>query len=150
MKKIIAIYQIVSGVAGLCYSLYFMTKLFKSFNLQLFFFILITAIIGTFIGICGYLLLSKSSRKVFILNFLSQLLQSVSIAVWGFFFKFYFGLSVFLGIEFSDDIGFKAGVAFSEFTISTLIEPGYFYIGINFVALILMFWFWENWKNSPA
>lgn len=148
LKKIIATYQLIVGITGIIQSIMLLMRSFKYFNLQVFFFLLIFIFISLFITICGYFLFFGSTQRIFKLNFFSQLLQSISLGISGLFFKFYFGLSVFIGIEITQQTEFKMGVAFSEFSLSTLFESKTFFLGINIIALILMLWFWENWKKA--
>lgn len=148
MRKVIAVYQIISGLIMLFQAKDPFIAILKEFNLQAFSFLLIMITISLFLCYCGFRLFIGETKITFKLNFLSQLIQLVSISVGGVFLKFFYGLNIYLGLEINGGTGWKIGAGISEFKISTLVDKDYFFIGVNIVSLILLLWFWENGIKS--
>jgi hypothetical protein len=148
MRKVIAVYQIISGLIGAFLSLGSFIEILNEFDMKPFSFFLIMFTISLFLCYCGFRLFLSDTKITFQLNFLSQLIQLVSISIGGVFLKFFFGLGIYVGLEINGGTELKIGAGLSEFKISTLVDKDYFFIGVNIVSLILLLWFWENGIKS--
>ncbi|WP_040481247.1 hypothetical protein [Mariniradius saccharolyticus] len=150
MRKVIAIYQIFSGVVGALMAVGSIIDLFQGFNLKAFSFLAVMLSISIFLVYCGLRLFLFQSSQIFKLNFLSQAIQIVSFSVGGFHFMFFFGLPVYCSLESSEGVELKFGAGLSKFAISTGADPDFFSISINLVAVVLALWFWEKWKQEEV
>jgi hypothetical protein len=138
--RIIALYQIAGGIAGIGLMLIVVLILIRSAPLSIATFIMLVAVVlHGFSVYCGMLLLKKKYRSGLNLSVINQALQLVSIAISGYAYKYIAGL-VFL-VGFNPANSPKAYVSFSwrpSWQISISAGGNHVDIAINIIALLLL------------
>ena len=141
-------YQIIGGGLGILIILYSLITLDQIAGLT----IIIYAFMFVFFGYsvtCGTLCL-KSHKNALRHSLINQLLQLVSLTIFGFAFSFVAGVYLSLGLDFSKsiEITFEFGISKFDFNINR--EHERTAVGLNLVALGLIYWINKLIKNSQA
>lgn len=137
--NILAIYQIAGGILGIILTAWVVlrgnvTVDQTALRVGLF-------AIGLFVFsiLCGRLLLRKPRRGL-ILSIVNQVLQVVYFSFGAYGFQYVAGLRVGMGVDMIGGWIFKFRLAISSFQFNVNTDLGEKFIGINLVALFLIFW----------
>jgi hypothetical protein len=138
--KILAFYQILTGILGLLFLLLMNLKSSST---------IFVIIIGlySFSIYSGYLLLTKNIEKGFDLSIYNQLIQVVGFGISGFTFEYFSGIFLSVGLNITNDtiINYNAGI---NTWILNLGSNSTLFININLVAIGLIFFIFKL-KNNP-
>ena len=137
--KAIALYQIIGGVLGIALTLWVM------FSGEMV--VALPALrIGLFAGglyvfsiLCGSMLFRKPQRAL-VLSLINQVLQVVYFSFGAYGFQYVAGLRIGIGVDMVGGWIFKFRMALSSFHFSVGDDLGQKFIGVNLVALFLIFW----------
>ncbi len=135
--KGLALYQIFGGILGIGLALRFIPQL-QGLNTFSFFLIFLAALFYVFSVITGFILLRHQKRGLK-LSLINQALQVVSLAVGGFAYNYVAGFKVGLGIDFIPVWQFKLNFSLSSFQFILNEGTDKAHIGINFLALVLLY-----------
>ena len=137
--KAIAIYQIVGGILGIALTVWVLFSgniLLDQVALRI---SLFAGGLYVFSILCGRMLFRKSRRGL-VLSIVNQVLQVIYFAFGTYSFQYVAGLRVGVGVDMVEGWIFKFRLALSSFHFSVGTELGQKFIGINLVALFLIFW----------
>ena len=136
--KVIGIYQIIGGIAGIGLMTWVMLKMNTINNLALFILIISFLLFG-FSVLSGMLLLKETNlKKGLILSSILQALQILSVGIGKYSFLFYSGAKATFGIDFSEELKFTFETALSSFEFNIKSVDLDYFININFLAIILL------------
>lgn len=136
---ILAIYQLVGGLLGLVLTgwvLYQNEMLIDQAALRMGLF---AAGLFIFSVLCARMLW-RNPRRGLILSIVNQVLQVVYFSFGAYGFQYVAGLRVGMGVDMIGGWVFKFRMAVSSFNFTIGSETGEKFIGINLVALFLIFW----------
>ncbi|MEJ8804266.1 hypothetical protein [Pontibacter sp. H249] len=137
--KAIAIYQIVGGLLGIALTVWVLFSgetVIDQLNLRI---SLFAGALYVFSILCGRMLF-RNLRRGLILSIVNQLLQVVYISIGTFGFQYVAGLRVGIGVDMVAGWIFKLRLALSSFHFNLGIDNGQKFIGLNLVALFMIFW----------
>ncbi|MCP2045339.1 hypothetical protein [Pontibacter sp. HSC-36F09] len=137
--KAIALYQILGGILGIALTVWVMFSGEMVVDQ--------TALrIGLFAGglyifsiLCGRMLF-RNPRRGLVLSIINQLLQVVYFSFGAYGFQYVAGLRIGVGVDMVEGWIFKFRLALSSFHFSFGTDLGQKFIGINLIALFLIFW----------
>lgn len=137
--RALALYQIIGGLLGIALTVWVMF----SGNMV----VDQTALrIGLFAGglyifsiLCGRMLFRNPKRGL-VLSIINQLLQVIYFSFGAYGFQYVAGLRIGVGVDMVEGWIFKFRLALSSFHFSIGTDLGQKFIGINLVALFLIFW----------
>lgn len=137
--RAIALYQIIGGILGIALTIWVMFSgemVVDQMALR----------IGLFAGglyifsiLCGRMLF-RNLRRGLVLSIINQVLQVVYFSFGAYGFQFVAGLRVGVGVDMVEGWIFKFRLALSSFHFSIGTDLGQKFIGVNLVALFLIFW----------
>lgn len=133
----LAAYQIFGGILGIALAGKALPQL-KSFgeaNLPL---IVIAGLLYVYSILCGFVLL-KNHRKGLSLSLINQLLQVLSFAIGSYAYNFVAGLKIGIGIGFVPNWELKLNLSLSSFQFIINEDTGQVLLGINLLALVLVY-----------
>ena len=87
-------------------------------------------------------MLFRNTKRGLILSIINQVLQVVYFSVGAYGFQYVAGLRVGIGVDMIAGWILKFRLALSSFHFSLGTDLGQKFIGINLVALFLIFWLW--------
>ncbi|PVY37318.1 hypothetical protein [Pontibacter virosus] len=137
--KALALYQIIGGLLGIALTLWviFSGKMVVDQA---------ALRIGLFAGglyifsiLCGRMLF-RSQKRGLKLSLINQVLQVVYFSFGAYAFQYVAGLRIGVGVDMVAGWIFKFRLALSSFHFSIGTDLGQKFIGINLVALFLIFW----------
>jgi len=137
--KALAIYQIAGGLLGIILTLWVLFRGDIVVTQQALRIALFAAALYVFSILCGRMLFRKLRRGL-ILSIVNQILQVVYFTFGSYGFQYVSGLRVGLGFDMVGSWTFKFRVALSSFQFALGTDTGQKFIGINLVALFLIFW----------
>ncbi|WP_299702685.1 hypothetical protein [uncultured Pontibacter sp.] len=137
--RAIALYQIIGGILGIALTVWVMFSGDMVVDQ--------TALrIGLFAGglyifslLCGRMLF-RNQRRGLILSLINQSLQVLYFSFGAYGFQYVAGLRVGVGVDMVEGWIFKFRLALSSFHFSIGTDLGQKFIGVNLVALFLIFW----------
>lgn len=140
-KQIIglALYQIVGGILGIVFTLWVMFRGEVVLTQQVLRFSLFAAGLFIFSILCGRMLFRNPPRGL-VLSLINQVLQVIYFAFGAYGFQYVAGLRIGFGFDMIGSWTFKFRVALSSFQFDLGTDTGQKFIGINLVALFLIFW----------
>ena len=138
--KILAFYQILTGILGLLFLLLINLK-----NSSTIFVIIIG--LYSFSIYSGYLLLTKNFEKGLDLSTYNQLIQVVGFGISGFTFEYFSGIYLSLGLNITNDTIINYNAGFNTWILN-LGSNSTLFININLVALGLIIFIFKL-KNNP-
>jgi hypothetical protein len=128
--KILAFYQIITGVLGLLFLL-----LFNITSSSTIFVIIIG--LYSFSIYSGYLLLTKKLKKGLDMTLYNQLFQVFGFGISGFTFEYFSGIFLSLGLNFTNDTIINYNAGFSTWILNLGSNDNLF-ININIIAIIII------------
>ena len=137
--KAIAIYQVVGGLLGIALTLWVMFSGDMTLDQQALRISLFAGGLFVFSILCGRLLF-RSPKRGLVLSIVNQVLQVVYFSFGAYGFQYVAGLRIGLGVDMVESWTFKFRLALSSFHFSLGTDLGQKFIGINLVALFLIFW----------
>lgn len=137
--KALAIYQIAGGVLGILLTAWVLFQgevVLDQPALRVTFFA-----VGLFVFsiLCGRMLLRNAHRGL-VVSLINQVLQVVYVTFGAFSFQYVAGLRIGFGFDMVGSWVFKFRMALSSFEFQAGTDTGEKFIGINLVALFLIFW----------
>ena len=146
--KAIALYQIIGGILGIALTIWVMFSgemVVDQMALR----------IGLFAGglyvfsiLCGRMLF-RNLRRGLVLSIINQLLQVVYFSFGAYGFQYVAGLRIGVGVDMVEGWIFKFRLALSSFHFSIGDDLGQKFIGVNLVALFLIFWLERLLEKTP-
>ncbi|SIT83335.1 hypothetical protein [Pontibacter indicus] len=137
--RAIALYQIIGGILGIALTIWVMFSgemVVDQMALR----------IGLFAGglyifsiLCGRMLF-RNLRRGLVLSIINQVLQVVYFSFGAYGFQYVAGLRVGVGVDMVEGWTLKFRLALSSFHFSIGDDLGLKFIGVNLVALFLIFW----------
>ncbi|WP_161889477.1 hypothetical protein [Pontibacter russatus] len=135
----LALYQIIGGILGILLTLWVMFRGELVLTQQVLRFSLFAAALFMFSILCGRMLFRNPPRGL-VLSLLHQVLQVVYFTFGEYGFQYVAGLRIGFGFDMVGSWTFKFRVALSSFQFDFGNATGQKFIGINLVALFLIFW----------
>lgn len=135
----LALYQIIGGILGILLTLWVMFRGELVLTQQVLRFSLFAAALFVFSILCGRMLFRNPPRGL-VLSLLNQVLQVIYFAFGTYGFQYVAGLRIGFGFDMVGSWTFKFRVALSSFQFDFGTATGQKFIGINLVALFLIFW----------
>lgn len=136
---VLALYQITGGILGILLTLWVMFRGELVLTQQVLRFSLFAAALFVFSILCGRMLFRNPPRGL-VLSLLNQVLQVVYFTFGEYGFQYVAGLRIGFGFDMVGSWTFKFRVALSSFQFDFGTATGQKFIGINLVALFLIFW----------
>ncbi|TRX22752.1 hypothetical protein [Flavobacterium franklandianum] len=140
--KILASYQILTGVLGILFLLFINLK--SSSTL----FIIITGLYS-FSIYAGYSLLKKNFEKGLDLSIYNQLIQILGFGISGFAFEYFPGIFVSLGLNLTNDTIINYNAGFNSWILN-LSSNSNLFINVNLVAIVFIIFIFKLKNNSNA
>jgi len=144
---ILAIYQILGGLAGLWITSWLLlnTQNISGGALLIF----ITAIFLYYFSIkCGSILLRYEYKRGLIYSMIHQALQIIGIGFGGYAYTYSSGGKLIFGPDFTNGINFRFDFALaSQFNFSINIADKVYFLYVNILALFLLYLFWDLYKE---
>lgn len=137
--KAFAIYQIAGGLLGIALTIWVLFRGEIIVTQQALRIALFAAGLYVFSILCGRMLF-RNPRRGLILSIVNQILQVVYFTFGSYSFQYVSGLRIGLGFDMVGSWTFKFRVALSSFQFDFGTDTGQKFIGINLVALFLIFW----------
>jgi len=137
--RAIAIYQIAGGVIGIALLVLVLFGGEVTVSQQVLRFGILAGLLYVFSILCGRLLF-RNPRKGLKLSLVNQVLQVVYFSFGAWAFQYVAGLRIGMGIDMVGGWIFKFRLALSSFHLSAGSDIGQKFVGINLVALFLIFW----------
>lgn len=137
--RALALYQIVGGILGIVLTLWVMFRGEIVLTQQVLRISLFAAGLFVFSILCGRMLFRHPQRGL-LLSLINQVLQVIYFAFGAYGFQYVAGLRIGLGFDMVGSWTFKFRVALSSFQFDLGTATGQKFIGINLVALFLIFW----------
>ncbi|MBW3545671.1 MAG: hypothetical protein KY428_08765 [Bacteroidetes bacterium] len=135
--KGLAVYQIFGGILGIGLAIRFISQ-FKELNSLSFILIFLTALFYVFSMVAGAVLIQKQQLGLK-LSLINQALQVISLAMGSFAYNYVAGFKLGLGLDFVPAWQFKLNLSFSSFQLIMNEETGRVFIGINLLALVMVY-----------
>ena len=137
--RAIALYQIIGGILGIALTLWVMFggEMFvdqMALRIGLF-----ASGLFIFSILCGRMLFRNQKRGL-TLSLINQLLQVVYFSFGPYAFQYVAGLRIGIGVDMVEGWVFKFRLALSSFHFSIGTDLGQKFIGVNLIALLLIFW----------
>lgn len=128
--KILAFYQIITGVLGLLFLLLINLKSSST---------IFVIIIGlySFSIYPGYLLLTKNFERGLDLSIYNQLFQVIGFGISGFTFEYFLGIYLSLGLNITNDTIINYNAGFNTWILNLGTNENLFF-NINIVAIIII------------
>lgn len=146
--RAIALYQIIGGILGIALTIWVMFSgemVVDQMALR----------IGLFAGglyvfsiLCGRMLF-RNLRRGLVLSIINQVLQVVYFSIGAYGFQYVAGLRIGVGVDMVAGWIFKFRLALSSFHFSIGTDLGQKFIGVNLVALFLIFWLERLLEKAP-
>ncbi|MBB6611593.1 hypothetical protein H7F15_11140 [Pontibacter sp. Tf4] len=137
--SIIAIYQIVGGVLGILLTAWVMYSGEMVIDQAALRMGLFAGALYVFSILCGRMLYRNYKRGL-LLSIVNQVLQVVYFSFGAYGFQYVAGLRVGIGVDMIGGWIFKFRLALSSFHFNIGTDLGQEFIGVNLVALFLIFW----------
>ncbi|WP_276495943.1 hypothetical protein [Pontibacter litorisediminis] len=137
--KALAIYQIMGGLLGIALTIWVMFGGGVTVTQQVLRFGIFAGLLYVFSILCGRMLLRSPVRGLR-LSLVNQVLQVVYFSIGSYGFQYVSGLRVGVGLDMVGGWVFKFRMALSSFHFSAGSDLGQKFIGLNLVALFLIFW----------
>ncbi|MCJ8166970.1 hypothetical protein MKJ04_19165 [Pontibacter sp. E15-1] len=137
--KALALYQFIGGILGLVLTLWVMFRGEVVLTQLVLRASLFAAGLYVFSILCGRMLYRNPARGL-VFSLINQVLQVVYFAFGAYGFQYVAGLRIGLGLDMAGSWTFKFRVALSSFQFELGTETSQKLIGINLVALFLIFW----------
>lgn len=144
--KAIAYYQIFGGMIGIgliIYNLFFQLVSITNYK---FIFFLIAAGLYLFSIICGIYLIKERWEKGINLTIINQILQTIQFSIFGYTFIYVSGLTIYTGIDYTNDFLLKFDFFLSYFHFSLTLNEEVLTVGVNLFSLILIYYI-TKFKN---
>lgn len=135
----LALYQIIGGVLGILLTLWVIFRGEMVLTQQVLRFSLFAAGLFVFSILCGRMLFRNPQRGL-VLSLINQVLQVIYFVFGAYGFQYVAGLRIGFGFDMVGSWTFKFRVALSSFQFDFGTATGQKFIGINLVALFLIFW----------
>ncbi|WP_162051565.1 hypothetical protein [Pontibacter pamirensis] len=135
----LAIYQTIGGSLGIAFTVVVMLQGDTILTQQVLRASLLAAALFVFSIICGSQLFRNPQRGLR-LSLVNQVLQVVYFAFGAYGFQYVAGLRVGFGFDMVGSWTFKFRLALSSFQFDFGTDTGQKFIGINLLALFLIFW----------
>lgn len=135
--KGLAVYQIFGGILGIGLAIRFISQ-FKEMNSLSFILIFLAALFYVFSIVAGAVLIQKQQLGLK-LSLINQALQVVSLAMGSFAYNYVAGFKLGLGLDFVPAWQFKLNLSLSSFQLIMNEETGRVFIGINLLALVMVY-----------
>ena len=135
----LALYQITGGILGILLTLWVMFRGEMVLTQQVLRLSLVAAALFVFSILCGRMLFRNPPRGL-VLSLFNQVLQVVYFTFGAYGFQYVAGLRIGFGFDMVGSWTFKFRVALSSFQFDFGTATGQKFIGINLVALFLIFW----------
>ncbi|SFF85843.1 hypothetical protein [Pontibacter chinhatensis] len=137
--KAIAIYQILGGVIGIALLVLVMFGGEVTVTQEVLRFSILAGLLYIFSILCGRMLF-RNPRKGLRLSLVNQVLQVVYFSIGAWAFQYVAGLRIGVGVDMVGGWIFKFRLALSSFHFSAGSDLGQKFVGVNLVALFLIFW----------
>lgn len=137
--KAIAIYQILGGVIGIALLVLVMFGGEVTVTQEVLRFSILAGLLYIFSILCGRMLF-RNPRKGLRLSLVNQVLQVIYFSIGAWAFQYVAGLRIGVGIDMVGGWIFKFRLALSSFHFSAGSDLGQKFVGVNLVALFLIFW----------
>lgn len=137
--KAIALYQIIGGILGIALTVWVMFSGEMVVDQMALRISLFAGGLYLFSILCGRMLF-RNLRRGLVLSIINQLLQVVYFSFGAYGFQYVAGLRVGVGVDMVEGWIFKFRLALSSFHFSIGTDLGQKFIGVNLVALFLIFW----------
>lgn len=137
--RFLALYQIVGGILGIALTLWVLFRGELVVTQQVLRISLFAAGLFVFSILCGRMLF-RNARRGLVLSLINQVLQVVYFTFGAYGFQYVAGLRLGVGIDMIGSWTFKFRLAISSFQLEAGTDTGQKLIGINLVALCLIFW----------
>jgi len=144
---ILSLYQILGGIIGLIVIAWTLLKITSISGALLVIFLV--AIGLYFFSIkSGRLLLEKKIKLGLVYSMINQIFQVVGIGVGSFAYKFSSGGQLFLGVDFTNGVNYKADFGLtSEFIFSIYLADKEYFLFINVLAIFLLYIFLDIYRE---
>lgn len=131
-------YQIIGGVIGIISTIGLIAQVgtIKWLVVLLF---LLAAGLYSFSIYCGQQLLKGRLKTALKLSTINQALQSINFAILGFAFKFIAGVTLLIGIDYTNDFNITFHFSLSQFQLNINNEKVLLTVGFNLVAVYLIY-----------
>ena len=141
----LGLYQIAGGVVGILLILWsiYKNQLFSGLVVFLYLIILLFYAYSIF---CGALCMQAKSNAL-LHSLINQVLQFIGFTALGFAFNYVAGVSLTIGINFTESMKFDYGLGISDFLLRFNMESDKFIIDINLVAFGIIYWIEKLRKN---
>lgn len=137
--KALAIYQVAGGILGIGLLVWVLFSGSVPVTIQTLRISLFGTALFVFSILCGRMLF-WNARRGLILSLVNQLLQVVYFAFGSYGFLYVAGVRIGLGLDLVGSWTFKFRLAISSFEVYFNTDTGQKLIGVNLVALALIFW----------
>ncbi|MBF9251817.1 hypothetical protein I2I11_00775 [Pontibacter sp. 172403-2] len=137
--KALAIYQIMGGLLGITLMLWILFSGGISITQPILRASIFAAGLYIFSILCGRLLF-RNARRGLSFSIVNQILQVVYFTFGSYGFQYVSGLRIGFGFDMVGSWTFKFRVALSSFQFDFGTDTGQKFIGLNLVALFLIFW----------
>jgi hypothetical protein len=137
--KAIALYQIVGGILGIALTIWVMFSGEMTVDLPALRMGLFAGGLFIFSILCGSMLF-RNLRRGLVLSLINQVLQVIYFSFGAYGFQYVAGLRIGIGVDMVGGWIFKFRLALSSFHFSLGTDMGQKFIGVNLVALFLIFW----------
>lgn len=137
--KALAIYQMLGGLLGIGLTIWVMFSGEITVTQQVLRLGLFAGVLYVFSILCGRFILRNPKRGLQ-LSLLNQVFQVLYFSFGAYGFQYVAGLRVGVGVDMVGGWLFKFRLALSSFHFSIGTDLGQKFIGINLVALFLIFW----------
>ncbi|WP_101443131.1 hypothetical protein [Pontibacter ramchanderi] len=137
--RAIALYQIIGGILGIALTLWVLFSGEMVIDQSALRISLFAGGLYIFSILCGRMLFRNQKRGL-VLSLINQVLQVVYFSFGAYAFQYVAGLRVGAGVDMVAGWVFKFRLALSSFHFSIGSDTGQKFIGVNLVALFLIFW----------
>ena len=138
-RKAIAIYQIAGGLLGIALTVWVMFSGEMVVDQPALRMGLFAGGLFIFSILCGSMLFRNPQRGL-VLSLINQVLQVIYFSFGAYGFQYVAGLRIGIGVDMVGGWIFKFRMALSSFHFSVGDDLGQKFIGVNLVALFLIFW----------
>ena len=144
--KGLAYYQIAGGIFGIGALIFALAQAGAITGLLLLLYILAFGLYS-FSIFCGQQLLKGNLIKGLKISTINQVIQTIQFAVFGISFQYISGFGFTTGFDITADFKFVSTFSLSEFICNVNYEKDLAIVGINIVAIIVLY-FIENLKRK--
>ena len=144
--KGLAYYQIAGGIFGIGALIFALAQAGAITGLLLLLYILAFGLYS-FSIFCGQQLLKGNLIKGLKISTINQVIQTIQFAVFGISFQYISGFGFTTGFDITSDFKFVSTFSLSEFICNVNYEKDLAIVGINIVAIIVLY-FIENLKRK--